>query len=485
LAQACAASGEPTHCFRREISCSAVMSPPAAQPMDAFFPISELSAYQAKWKIRARITNKAPLRTFNRGNNQGKVFSVDLLDAGGEIRATFFNDAADKFYGMLEVQKVYTFTRGAVKVANRQFNNCKHRYELIFDKLAEVEETADDAQIEAMRLHIENLRTVSTRSLPCTVDLCGVLTSYSSAVNFTSKEGKDITKRTITLADDTGYSLEVALFGERAKQDDSAFAGKPVICLKSVLLKEWNGNKSSSLLESGAIVAKPTGLDVERVQRWWSQGGSQQSFTQISQSGGGGAGRDAPAGKSMDLSAMKRATDQVLDQAQYFTCVSRLALVQTRKQGEVQPLYYMACQEPKEGNGFPCNRRLDLEGFCATCNRAGKAAPRFNLRCRFTDYGDSSWLTTFHEGAVKVLAMTAEEARALEAGEGGREALEAAVRARYFSEPLQVTVKAKLDSYNGEPRTNATCIDVRPVNRAQHGRAMLQQIREMLAASAD
>lgn len=461
------------------------MSPPAdQQPQQDAFPISELSTYQAKWKIRARVTNKANLRTFNKGNNQGKVFSVDLLDAGGEIRATFFNDAADKFYEKLQVQKVYTFTRGTVKVANRQFNNCKHRYELVFDKLAEVEETADDSQIEAMRLHIEDLRTVSTRSLPCTVDLCGVLTNFSSAVNFTSKEGKDITKRSITIADDTGYSLEVALFGERAKQDDSAFAGKPVICLKSVLLKEWNGSKSSSLLESGAIVAKPTGPEVEKVQRWWSQGGSTQSLTQISQSSGGSGGNNAPAGKSMDLSTMKRATEQVLEQAQYFTCVSRLALVQTRKQGEVQPLYYMACQEPKEGNGLPCNRRVDAEGFCASCNRAGKAAPRFNLRCRFSDYGDSSWLTTFHEGAVKVLGQTADEARALETGEGGREALEASIRARYFGEPLQVTVKAKLDSYNGEPRTNATCIDVRPVNRVHHGRAMLQQIREMLADRA-
>merc|ERR1719243_332613 len=121
-----------------------------------------------------------------------------------------------------------------------------------------------------------------------------------------------------------------------------------------------------------------------------------------------------------------------------------------RKQGETQPLVYMGCQEPKEGNGLPCNRRLDSSGFCASCNRAGKAAPRLNVRCRFADYGDSCWLTTFHEPAQKVLGLTGERCRELEEGAGGREALEAAVRNQFFGELLQVTVRAKLDTYNGE-----------------------------------
>lgn len=142
---------------------------------------------------------------------------------------------------------------------------------------------------------------------------------------------------------------------------------------------------------------------------------------------------------------------------------------------------YMACQEPKEGNGLPCNRRIDSSGFCAACNRAGKAAPKLNLRCRFADFCDGAWLTTFHEPAQRALGMTAEEAQALEAGEGGREDLETKVRSCYFQQPLQVTVRAKLDNYNGEPRTNISCVDARPVARGEHGRAMLQEIEAMLA----
>lgn len=36
--------------------------------MTSVFPIREISSYNRKWKIKARITNKGELRTFDRKN---------------------------------------------------------------------------------------------------------------------------------------------------------------------------------------------------------------------------------------------------------------------------------------------------------------------------------------------------------------------------------------------------------------------------------
>jgi len=146
------------------------------------------------------------------------------------------------------------------------------------------------------------------------------------------------------------------------------------------------------------------------------------------------------------------------------------------------PLFYMACQELKQ-NGLPCNKRVDDSGFCAACGRAGKTAQRFNIRGLFADFADKAWLTTFHEGAQKVLGMEAEKAHSIEAGEG-REALEAALRREYLQRPFQVTVRAKSETYNGEPRTNISCIDARPVSCGDHGRAMLKEIGELLSLAS-
>ena len=114
--------------------------------MAAFFPISELSSYQSGWTIRARVTAKSQMRTFGK-DKQGKVFSVDLLDdKGGEIRASFFGLAADQFSDRLQQGKCFTFSKGSLRVANRQYNTCNHRYEIVFEKDSTIEE-ADDAAL--------------------------------------------------------------------------------------------------------------------------------------------------------------------------------------------------------------------------------------------------------------------------------------------------------------------------------------------------
>jgi len=450
------------------------------------FPISEISAYVQRWTIRGRVTNKSQLRSFARsGSGGGKVFHVHILDVhGGEIRASFFGDAAEKYSELLQLGKCYTFSRGNVKVANPQFNPCNHRYEITFDKLAQVDEAADDERIETVKLNLTDLRSVQSRALPCNVDLCGVITAAGPCTHFTSRDGKELVQRRVTLADDSSLTMEVTLWGAQAKKEDKHFEGQPVVCMKGVAVKEWNGGRSGSLSEGGALVFQPTVPAAQRLQQWWREADRTQGLTPLSAAFGGGSSRLASA-RHMDLAELRKASEQLGHQPELYVVVARLALVQLQKRGETQPLTYTACQELREGRSLPCNKRVDASGFCAGCNKAGKAAARYNLRCRFADFVDNAWLTTFHEAAQQVLGMSAEQAQALEQGEGGREALEAAIARRYFALPLQLTLRAKLDTFNGETRTNVTCIDARPAPRGERGRAMLKEIHEMLAATPD
>jgi len=444
-------------------------------------PISELSNYQTKWTIKARITNKAPLRTFKRGTGEGKVFHVDLLDAmGGEIRASFFNDAADKFFEMLAPNKVFTFSKGSIKIANKQYNSTNHRYELTFEKDAVVTEVAEDESIAAAIFHFVDIKTVQSKPLPCRVDLCGVVSAFKAPATIKTREGKEVMKRDITLADDTGTAIELTLWGATALLEDSKFEGNPTLAVKNVLVKEFNGGRSGSVLDSNAIIFSPAGPEADRIRQWWQKGGSNQAVTSISVGLGGGGARARNA-QHCTFGAMRKLAEQVTEEPVHFNLVGRLALVQTTKQGEKQPLYYNACAEPRD-NGMSCNKRVDEGGFCASCGRAGKTAVRMNLRCRFADFSDSAWLTTFHEAAENVLGMKGEEVKVMEVDGAGREALEAQIKKRYFSDPLQLIVRGKLDTYMGEARPNVSCVDVRKVDRRQHGRVMLKEIQEMLAA---
>merc|ERR1712217_691124 len=352
---------------------------------------------------------------------------------------------------------------------------------IVFDKEAQVVEVNDDAQIESVKLTLTDLRTVQTRPLPSSFDLCGIIISFHPTFSFTSREGKELVKREITIADEKATSMNVTLWGDRAKQEEKVFDGNPLVCLKGVSVKEWNNGRSGSLMESGELIFQSNMAEAQKVQQWWLQGGSTQQLTALSTEGGGMSSR-AVSGKMVTLAEMRKSIEHITNQEVY-NVICRLSLVMTKKQGEVLPLHYVSCQEPKEGSGFPCNRRVDESGFCSVCNRAGKAAPRFNIRGLFADFADKAWLTTFHEGAQQVLGIDADKARSIELDEG-REALEAMLRKRYFQQPYKVTVRAKPDTFNGELRTNITCIDAQPVSCTEHGRVMLKEIHSMLEGAS-
>jgi len=56
-----------------------------------------------RWVIKARVTSKTPVRTWSNARGEGKLFSMDLIDESGEIRATAFKEQCDKFFDMIEV----------------------------------------------------------------------------------------------------------------------------------------------------------------------------------------------------------------------------------------------------------------------------------------------------------------------------------------------------------------------------------------------
>jgi len=452
---------------------------------ETFFPIRELSTYQGtKWTIKGRVTTRGTMRDFKQRNGgEGKVFHVELLDAeGGEIRASFFNEAAEKLYSVMEVGKCFKLSKGNVKIANRQYNTCKHRYELVFDKLAQVDEVEDDKKIGDVQFAIENLRSVKGKTLPCSVDICGIITSYEQPIAFESSKQKSLVKRVLTIADDSAMSMSVTVWADRAQKDDSAFSGSPVVAMKGVLVKEWQGGRAGSLMEGGLMDLQPDIPEAKRVLEWWKTSGHSQDLEFISQTNGLSSGPRV-SGKVMDIKQMKQECEQVVSEQQTYSVYCRLAAVQTRKRDEVQPLYYNACMEMKEGmqgRMLPCNRRVDENEFCAVCQKTTKAAPRLNLRGKFEDASSNCWVTVFHPAAERVLSLTAQEVKEIEQKQG-REVIEDRLKEAYYGEMLQIHLRAKPDSYNGETRTNVSCIAASLAPVRDHARFMLKEIEEMLA----
>lgn len=110
------------------------------------YPIESLSPYAHKWTIRARCTHKGDMKTWHNTKGEGKLFSVNLLDDTGEIRATAFNDAAERLYPTFQEGTVYYISAPCrVTLAKKQFSNLPNDYELQFERDTEVEKASLNA----------------------------------------------------------------------------------------------------------------------------------------------------------------------------------------------------------------------------------------------------------------------------------------------------------------------------------------------------
>ena len=107
------------------------------------YPIEALSPWAHKWTIKARCTNRSDIKTWHNRNGEGKLFSVNLLDDSGEIKATGFNDQCDTFYELFQEGGVY-YVSSPCKVgfAKKQFSNLNNDYELSFENGTVVEKVS-------------------------------------------------------------------------------------------------------------------------------------------------------------------------------------------------------------------------------------------------------------------------------------------------------------------------------------------------------
>lgn len=98
------------------------------------YPIEALSPYAHKWTIKARCTSKSEIKTWHNKNGEGKLFTVNLLDESGEIRATAFKEQCDAFYNIFQEGGVYYISAPCrVQMAKKQFSNLSNDYELTFE----------------------------------------------------------------------------------------------------------------------------------------------------------------------------------------------------------------------------------------------------------------------------------------------------------------------------------------------------------------
>jgi len=433
-------------------------------------PIEGLNPYKNNWTIKARVMRKEDLRSVSTKSGEMSVFSMDLCDESGEIRASVWREAAVKIYAQVEEGKVYFISRGQLKMANKRYSTLNNEYEMSlgFDTIVQMADEQDSCAMPAVRYSFVQIASIADKPTNAIVDVLGVATSISPVTSLTSKSGKELTKRTVTLSDDSGASIEATIWGQKAVAFPDE--GEPVVALKGMRVTEWN-QKSLGFSQGSIYEIDPEMEAGIKLRAWWKGGGSSQAISSLSVNGGGGGGggaRDDSSRAPLHEVKNMQVSSTETEWANVRCYLSRLQ--PARGNEEPKPAWYAACNK--------CQKKLmgdEQSGFtCEACNWSGSEANyRYILQLAVVDHSDTAYITAFNDQATAILGKSASQLKAIK--DSDLSEYEAIVSDAQWTQYV-LRLRVKSDTYQDVERIKMTMFKLTPVDFAAEARHMLKTI---------
>nr|CAD7429216.1 unnamed protein product [Timema monikensis] len=429
-------------------------------------PISAVCPYNSAGRIKARVTLKTPIKTWSNARGEGKLFSLNLVDESGEIRATAFNESVDKFYESLEMNKVYYFSNYSVKPANKNFSNVNHDYEITFNSSTQVSPCLNDSDVPTTQFNFIPINKIAENDPMSFVDVIGVCKNVGDVVTFTARTtNKELKKRDITLVDQSNTSVSLTLWGSQAEEFDET--NQPVIAVKAGRINEFGGGRSVSMTQASIMLVNPDIPEAHRLKGWFDNHGVTQETVNISaRTGTGGAGVD---GNWMSFKEVHNAQLGGGEKPDYFNCKATVLLVRSEN------ATYRACPQGD------CNKKVvDMGNDMYRCEKCQAEYPNFKYRLLLSlclgDWTSNQWVTCFQEVAEEILGVTAQEV-------GTAENTDQNMYNSFFKnatfKSFIFKLRAKMEFYNDERRLKVTIVQVKPINFKEYNITLMDNIKKL------
>uniref|UniRef100_A0A673JN46 Replication protein A subunit n=1 Tax=Sinocyclocheilus rhinocerous TaxID=307959 RepID=A0A673JN46_9TELE len=443
--------GDPTPYVEGEILCSDVrfslllalgsMNRPSAQsfgkkPMAApntpggsskVVPIASLNPYQSKWTVRARVTNKSAIRTWSNSRGDGKLFSMELVDESGEIRATGFNNEVDKFYSLIEQGKVYYISKGTLKIANKQFSSLKNDYEMTLNGETTISPCEDSHDVPVVQCDFVSIADLECREKDTIVDVIGVCKNTEDVMRIMTKNSREVSKRNIQLMDMSGRIIQLTMWGSDAETFDGS--GQPILAIKGARLSDFGG-RSLSTLYSSTVMINPDIPEAYKLRGWYDKEGHAmdgQSMTELRGPGGGGGN----------------------------TNWKTLAEVKNEHLGHGDKV---------------CHPHIKIE--------FPDFKYRLMLSANIADFGDNQWVICFQDSAETLLGQNSGYLGQLK--DSNEPAFDEVFQHANFN-TFVFRNRVKLETYNDESRIKVTVVDAKPVDHREYSKRLIINIRKLAA----
>ncbi|PLN74470.1 single-stranded DNA-binding replication protein A [Aspergillus taichungensis] len=437
-------------------SSSRVQAQPGAASMHAtMYPIEAISPYCHKWTIKARCTSKTNIKTWHNRNGEGKLFSVNLLDDSGEIRATGFNDQCDLLYDVFQEGGVYYISSPCrVQIAKKQFTNLNNDYELTFERDTIVEKAEDQSDVPQVRFNFTSIGDLQSVEKDTTIDVIGILKEAGDSSQIVSKTtSKPYNKRELTLVDNTGYSVRLTVWGATAL--DFSVVPESIVAFKGVKVSDFGG-RSLSLLSSGSMTVDPDIEEAHKLKGWYDAQGRDENF--ISHASVSGATTSKTRLDQFKTVAQVREEQLGMsDDAAYFSLKATVIYIKREN------ICYPACLT--DG----CNKKVtELDPGQWRCERCDKTHPRpqyrYMMLINASDHTGQLWLSCFDEVGKLMMGISADQLMELHENDDNAEGgivQDANCRTWNFR------CRAKIDNFGDQQRIRYQISSANPIDYSE------------------
>lgn len=440
-------------------------------------PIAALNPYNMAWTIRAKVTNKAPLRSFVRDGASKSVFTVELVDDSGDvIEGTLWAEFADDHYDMLQHGKVYLFSNGKVKPANRRYSGTRCDYCINFDMGSRIEECEDQdvskMEAKADYVSIDNLPSfVGKKAL---VDVIGIVKEVTPLGSVKRKsDNTELQRRDVTLLDSSSKTVRLTVWGQLA-EDLASLEGMtaPVMSVTYCRVSDFDGVSLSSLQRSVVAIGDDVmAPEAAHLRSWYDSGGAYSATVSVGEGlatarGEGGA---AAFTTMAALQSPPEGPPPPDAKPQSFLCSGVVVSVNSD-----QAFYYTATPENNYRKVTPVANGWYCEGDGKTYT---KMVRRYVLLVKVADLSGEAFLNLFNDEAEKLLGMTADRLHEMREAGGQDEAFPALEAALWSDWSFRVQTRSK--EFNGQVRQRVNVTSMQHMDFAAESTRMLAELHEM------
>ncbi|XP_015781332.1 replication protein A 70 kDa DNA-binding subunit-like [Tetranychus urticae] len=424
-------------------------------------PISSINQYIKNWTIRGRVTHKSTIRTWNNSNGSGKLFTFNLTDESCDIKITAFRGDCDKYFDIVHFGKIYFVGNCNVKESNKKYSDTKHDFELVLHPGSIIKlDNNNDTGCPKIQFDFVKISNLQNMDLESVVDVIGVCKNAGNLATVSStKFGKDLKKRDISLVDDSKMEINFTLWNKDAENFNGETGS--IVIVKKARLSNYGG-RSLTTIASTVVDVDPKNSEADELTKWFVTAGRQLKSESLTTA----FGRNSDT-TLHNLDAITRSNVAISANSMLIlNCIA--TVIQIGK-----TVSYMSCLGS-------CKKKLiELEdGYyrCGKCNKKIiKGEDRIIIKLCIADSTKSVWVSAFTEEAEKLIGMSINEIISATSNEESK--IDSIVETILFKK-YQFRIRCTLENFNPEIKSNI--ISVTPINPIAHMHNMLDSINKLI-----